>query len=128
MTTRVVHFNVAKKDPKDYDLYIGRTRKNRPEKYGNLYSHKDDTLADFKVESREHAVWAYTDWLVNSEDPRAKRILENIEMGKLNNRRLVCWCKPALCHGDILADLVNGKVTVENLRELVERKREQYTS
>ena len=34
-----------------YDVYVGR-----PSKWGNPYSHRDDTLAEFKVRTRKESV------------------------------------------------------------------------
>lgn len=83
--TRVVH---CKKEL--YDVYIGR-----PSKWGNPFSHKKGTKAQFLVESREEAIAAYESWLENS-----KLILD---LHELKGKTLGCWCKPLPCHGDILA-------------------------
>lgn len=51
-----------------------------------------------------------------------KYILGNRELlnrlPELAGKKLACWCKPAPCHGDILADLVNNHM-VGVKRELV---------
>jgi len=49
----VVH---CKKDR--YDVYIGR-----PSKWGNPYSHLENTLADFQVNTREEAIEKYREWI-----------------------------------------------------------------
>lgn len=87
--TRVVHCKKA-----DYDVYIGR-----PSPWGNPFSHKDGTLAQFKVASREEAVQKYEEWI------RAQPTLIERAKRELKGRVLGCWCKPQLCHGDILAKI-----------------------
>ena len=80
--------------PKDA-VYIGR-----PSKWGNPFSHMDSTLAQFKVSSRDEAVEAYRNWLVNDSGLLG-------DLGELRGKDLVCWCAPAKCHGDILMELAN---------------------
>lgn len=86
---KVVHIKKAK-----YDVYIGR-----PSRWGNPYSHKDGTLAEFKVETREEAISKYEEWI--RQRPELMASLHELE-GKV----LGCWCKPAACHGDVLIRLV----------------------
>ncbi|MGK7635302.1 DUF4326 domain-containing protein, partial [Salmonella enterica] len=57
MQTKIVHL---KKEP--YDVYIGR-----PSKWGNPYSHKEDTLAEFKVKNRAEALEKYEKYLLENE-------------------------------------------------------------
>lgn len=90
--TRVVHF---KKEP--YDVYIGR-----PSKFGNPFSHKDGTLAKYKVGSRQEAVEAYRKWITEGA---GKHLLNDLH--ELKDKTLGCWCKPLACHGDVLVELVN---------------------
>jgi len=82
---KVVH---CKKSP--YDVYIGR-----PGKWGNPYSHKPGTQAKFLVASREEAIAAYEEYLLNSPELMAA-------LPELKGKVLGCWCKPLSCHGDIL--------------------------
>lgn len=89
--TRVVH---CKRDP--YDVYIGR-----PSKWGNPFSHKDETLAEFKVGSRDEAVDAYAGWIM--EQPELLAALP-----ELHGKVLGCWCAPRRCHGDVLVELANA--------------------
>lgn len=90
-----VHNKYHNTAPKDA-VYIGR-----PSKWGNPYSHKPNTLADYKVASREEAVLKYREYLLNSPS-----LLEDVKK-ELKGKDLVCWCKPAACHGDILIDIAN---------------------
>ena len=88
---KVVH---CKKEP--YDVYIGR-----PSKWGNPYSHKKGTTAKYQTKTRDEAVEAYKDYILNGE---GKHLLKDLH--ELENQTIGCWCKPKKCHGDILADLV----------------------
>ncbi len=93
--TRVVHIN---KEP--YDILI-----DRGTKWGNPYSHKNNTTAKFKVKTRVEAILMYEKWL-------DIQILEGkLDIEELRNKVLGCWCKPLSCHGDIL---VNKLKQIEN--------------
>lgn len=87
---RVVH---CKREP--YDVYIGR-----PSKWGNPFSEKVGTLAEFRVDSREEAIAAYEIWLMRQSD-----LLSSLE--ELRGKTLGCWCSPKPCHGDVLLRLAN---------------------
>lgn len=96
MKTRVVHIFLE-----PYDVYIGR---GRGSPWGNPYSHKDGTMAKYKVETREEAVEKYREYILNRPDLLA-RICE------LKDKVLGCWCKTknnkdVPCHGDVLVELV----------------------
>ena len=90
MPTTVVN---SRKAP--YDVYIGR-----PSKWGNPFSHLPNTLAEFRVSSREEAVGKYEEWLRTQPDLMAS-------LPELRGKRLGCWCKPKACHGDVLARLAD---------------------
>jgi hypothetical protein len=90
MITRVVH---CKKS--DYDIYIGR-----PSKWGNPFTHKAGTIAHFIVPTVEEAVSQYEEWL-RQQSELLDALLE------LKGKVLGCWCKPKLCHGDILCKWAN---------------------
>lgn len=91
MPIKIVH---CKKEA--YDVYIGR-----PSKWGNPYSHKDGTLAMYKVSSREEAVERYKEYLMSNAD-----LLR--DLWELKDKTLGCWCSPMKCHGDILKELVDN--------------------
>ena len=84
--TKVVHFKKEK-----YDVYIGR-----PSCWGNPFSHKEGTLAEFKTGSRKEAVDKFEQYLISN-----KGLMKDLP--SLKGKVLGCWCKPSLCHGDILA-------------------------
>ena len=91
--TRVVH---CKKS--DYDVYIGR-----PSKWGNPFSHKEGTLAEFKISNRAEAIQRYEEWILTQ--PHLMGSLH-----ELKGKTLGCWCNPKPCHGHTLAKLVERHV------------------
>lgn len=96
---------VVKKRGVGSDVYIGRGSK-----WGNPYSHKDGTKAQYRVASRDQAIACYAMWLL--EHPNLVAQAQQALAGKT----LACFCKPLGCHGDVLAYLANGG-SVERLRE-----------
>jgi hypothetical protein len=96
--SRVVH---CRKEP--YDVYIGR-----PSKWGNPFSHKEGTSAQFRVATREEAVAKYEVWLM-----AMPRLLA--ELHELEGKTLGCWCKPQACHGDILLKLLEQRRTADTM-------------
>jgi hypothetical protein len=91
MTPRVVH---CKKE--GFDVYVGRGSK-----WGNPYSHKEGTLAEYVVESRREAVQKFEEYLLSNEELMGS-------LSELKGKTLGCWCKPKSCHGDILLKYANG--------------------
>lgn len=79
------------------DVYIGR-----PSALGNPYSHMGDTLASFKVGTRDEAVDKYEAWLRAKLEQGDKEVSAAFSLLK-EDSVLTCWCKPAKCHGDVLA-------------------------
>lgn len=102
MTTRVV--NIHHRTP--YDIYIGRGRGSI---WGNPFSHlPQGTLAEHRVASRAEAIAKYEEWILTQPHLLRKLIL-------LKGKVLGCWCKPAACHGDILARLADAQPDPEDL-------------
>lgn len=108
---RVVH---CKKS--DYDVYIGR---GEGCKWGNPFSHKKGTKAQFLARSRDDAVRSYGRWIVDQQ-----HLLDSLD--ELRGKVLGCWCKPKSCHGDILAKLINFQMVDAPRRIAVVGSRE-YT-
>ena len=89
--TRVVH---CKRHP--YNVYGGR-----PGPFGNPFSHKADTLAQYQVASRDEAVERHAEWFLSNPDliKRVKR--------EMTGKVIGCWCAPKRCHCDIYAKVCN---------------------
>lgn len=78
-------------------VYVGR-----PTKWGNPFTHLAEgrTQAKFLLSSREKALEAYANWIVRQPELMAS-------LHELKGKDLICWCKPASCHADILMELAN---------------------
>ena len=86
-----------------YDILIDRTTV-----WGNPYSHKDGTLAKYRVKTRGEAIQKYREYILDNPELLAR-------LPELRDKVLGCWCKPAACHGDVLEELANRKVNLEDL-------------
>jgi len=98
LKTTVVH---CKRE--NYDVYIGRASGERG-KWGNPYSHKEGTSAEFKTNTRKEAIEAYRDYILNG---KGKHLLN--DLGELEGKILGCWCFPKPCHGNILIEIINER-------------------
>lgn len=83
--------------------YVGR-----PTKFGNMFSHKEGTLARYQVDTRAEAIEAYRVWLLGQPE------LVATVKAELKGKDLVCWCRPPkgfngrlMCHAQILAGIAN---------------------
>lgn len=93
--------------PTPNSVYIGR-----PSKYKNNFSHLPNSSAKYKVRTRAEAVEAFARWI--------ERLMEKYPdlrdeiIRDLGGRDLVCSCKPAACHGDILLKIANPNLGEKN--------------
>lgn len=58
--------------------------------------------------TREVVIDKYRSWLLDRRE-----LLQRLH--ELRGRRLACWCKPAACHGDVLAELVDADEVLDAL-------------
>ena len=72
--------------PTPNDVYIGR-----PSKWGNPF-------IVGRHGTREEVIDKYRKWIETTNLP--------FQVGELQDKTLVCWCKPHACHGDVLKQLV----------------------
>jgi len=96
--TKVVHCKKEK-----FDVYIGRSSR---EKY-----HYGNPFAIGKDGDRQEVVRKYYAWISRAENQqleseRREWIRNNLQA--LKDKTLGCFCAPLLCHGDVLAGLVDG--------------------
>lgn len=103
---------VNKKADNSDGYFIGR-----PGPLGNPFSHLPNTLAAFRVASRDEAVERYREWLLtqlqgNTEACRAFWDLVQFykDFGELT---LVCWCVPKRCHGEVIKELIEKALNGE---------------
>ena len=87
---------VVQKSQKRYDVYIGR-----PSRWGNPFSSKEGTLAEFKVQTREESIQKHQDWVLSQP-----QMIEDIKR-ELRGKVLGCFCSPKRCHGHTLAWIAN---------------------
>lgn len=82
-----------------YDVYIGRAGKEQDGYFGNPIKlqpgeAKGSTLDKFREYFYDR---------IDRDQEFKQRVLS------LKGKRLGCFCKPAPCHGDIIADYVNSQ-------------------
>lgn len=94
----VLNTRVVNKYKEPYDVYIGRGSK-----WGNPYSHKDGTKAEFIVKNREEAIAAYREFLWNSI---CNGTITKDQLLELDGKVLGCFCKPQACHGDVIVKAI----------------------
>jgi hypothetical protein len=74
-----------------YDVYIGRGSK-----WGNRFVIGRDG-------SREEVIRKYREWILKNDHLLSR-------LGQLKDKVLGCYCKPLACHGDVLAELADGRL------------------
>lgn len=101
--TRVVHVR------HEHDVYIGRKMPGK-------------TQSEFANPFRIGADGNRTDVIEKYEDYIKRRLADEPALYQalqaLKGKRLGCWCKPAYCHGDVLAQLLDGPETSPSQTEL----------
>jgi hypothetical protein len=105
---RVVNSHREDPGPDAVDI----TRRRAGMHFGNPFSHRPNTLAQVAVGSRTEAVSRYRTWLLGESDrelepERREWILKCLPF--LAGAVLSCRCKPAACHGDVLAELATRR-------------------
>lgn len=99
-------YQVGQKIPED-GVYIGRYNYKfdlQGSKFANPYPVR-------KPEERGTTIEKYREW-VWAEVLEGRITKEDIL--QLQNKKLVCYCKPKACHGDVVKSLVNYVVNNEN--------------
>lgn len=100
MTTMVVNERSPGFRPNANQRYIGRGSL-----FGNPFTHLplSRTKAQFQVKTEEESIICFESWfrgrLANDLNLRQKLL-------ELDGHELVCYCKPAPCHGDVLIKLI----------------------
>jgi hypothetical protein len=97
--TRVINLKITKVSNKDngdsYDIYIGRgTLWGNPYQMGKEGT-RDEVIAKFAYDFEKRFL------------KLPEKFDENIE--KLRGKTLGCHCKPAACHGDVIASYLNAQ-------------------
>ena len=88
----------------EYDVYIGRgccPKTSKQGKWGNPFSHLENSIALYKVSTIEEAIDKYEEYLL------ANKELFN-SLHELKYKRIACWCKnKSKCHGSIIKKYVD---------------------
>jgi hypothetical protein len=86
----------------DYDVYIGRAGKGQDGYFGNPFS---------------VAEYGYVVCIAKFREYFYERVQTDIEFKRrvdaLSGKTLGCFCFPKPCHGDVVAEYVNGQQPVE---------------
>ena len=82
----------------DY-AYIGRGSI-----WGNPYSYFEGTKAAFIVKDRTAAIAAYKEWIMHGAGAHLLALLHT-----LKGKKLICYCSPKACHGDVLVAMIEGE-------------------
>lgn len=99
-------WTVVNRHHKKKGEYIGR---GTP--LGNQWSHRDGTPEGFKVKTRHEAIEVYRGWLKSQIIKRNPEVCTELfrlyQLGQQGPINLQCSCKPAACHGDVIAEVLN---------------------
>lgn len=106
----IYHLEENWRDNPDY-VYIGRAGKGFSGEYGNPFVVGTDG-------TREEVLVKYTEYfysrITDQNDPFFWRIKE------LRDKKLVCFCKPKVCHGDVIAEFLNNPANIDLMEFLDE--------
>ena len=91
-------YNKHHKDAPANATYVGR-----PTKFGNPFSHMEETSALYKAKNRQEAVEKFKEWIFEKEQDGLR---ERIKI-ELRGKDLVCFCKPLCCHADVILEIAN---------------------
>ena len=90
-----------------YDILI-----TRPSIYGNPYSHKEGTSAEFKVSTKREAVDKFRKHFEASPELQ-------VEAEALRGKRIACQCSVgSYCHGDVYVDYLERRDIIKIIEEL----------
>lgn len=83
-------------------VYIGRGSG-----LGNPYTHKSGTKAQYQCDTRKQAIDNYQNYLFqqlrNNDKTISTKLQQILEIERnFGWVELICFCKPKLCHGDII--------------------------
>jgi hypothetical protein len=84
-------------------VYVGRNPHYGDPKWGNPFSHRAGTRAQFRVSSREEAIRRHAEWILTQPQLMAA-------LPELRGRDLRCHCAPLPCHASTLLRLANGPI------------------
>ena len=89
----------------EYDIYIGRSNPRKGLRKSILHNpYKIDRNSGI---SRKMSIEMYRKYFYEKikEDPAFKA-----EVERCRGKRLGCWCKPLLCHGDVIVEYLENEI------------------
>lgn len=92
-------------------IYIGRgSPLGNPFKIGAQASHDASVIM-----TRDDVMLAYEQWLwsqIRARNPVVIQALDDIAFKHLDGHdvKLVCFCKPAKCHGDLIKHVIEARI------------------
>jgi hypothetical protein len=100
MTAAVVNKRARGFKPNANHRYIGRGSL-----FGNPFTHLplSRTKAQFQVKTEQESMACFESWF---RERLANDVTLRQKLLELDGHELVCYCKPAPCHGDILINLI----------------------
>lgn len=107
---KVIH--KKNKDKYDNVIYVGRGSV-----LGNPYTSIQDreTKAEFVVDSREESIESYRKYLLNCIEKKDKKVCNALNdiytIALKEGVHLSCYCKPKSCHGDVIKEIVESKIS-----------------
>lgn len=104
MSTKVIHIRDSMKT--DEEVYIGRAGKGNSGPFGNpVVIGKSCPICNLVHNDRGATLPCYEEYLLS-------RLATDAQFAeafwKLKGKTLVCFCKPHLCHGDVMAKILDG--------------------
>lgn len=101
--TEVVNFYHIQNNQLHYlDVYIGRAGKGQDGYFGNPFPIRKDLSTD---EARKLCIDQYRVYFF--EKIRTDQIFRD-RIKSLKGKRLVCFCKPKACHGDVIKEYLDS--------------------
>ena len=103
--------NKYKINETENDFYIGRGSA-----LGNPYTSKDlnKTKAQFQCKTREESINKYREYIIKKINDKDKLVCNELnkiyKLAKKTNVRLICFCKPNDCHGDVIKEIIEEKI------------------
>jgi hypothetical protein len=108
--------NIHRADPEAYNVYIGRPIHFKGELPNRQLKLQDgsELCNPIKISedcSRDEAIEQYSKYFYENLE-KFKELLGSIErQAQGQTVCLVCWCKPKNCHGDVIAEYINNKIS-----------------
>ncbi len=119
--------NVSKEDYSFSPNYFYIGRSNLGNILGNPYTHLpvEKTIALYECKDRDEAISKYADYFdtMYGHNIEFTKAIDEIYEKYKNGEEvfLGCWCKPKLCHGDIIAKKLQERLIKEKIKERNER-------